>query len=72
MTFYLDPETGDVYDNNGAVVGQSDDPPYTIPDDVRDVLFDSFPNDHASVSVDDIKAILEVAVGDVEFGTPPE
>lgn len=72
MTWYLDPETGDVFDHNGNVVGQANGPPYTIPDDVRDILWDSFPSDHASVSVDDVKGILAVASGDVEFGTPDQ
>jgi hypothetical protein len=72
MTWYLDRETGDVYDHNGSKVGTVDGPPYTIPEDVKDVLWDSFPSDDASVSVDELKGVLDVADGGVEFGTPPE
>lgn len=70
MTWYLDSKTGDVYDHSGTVIGTADGPPYSIPEDVRDVLWASFPSDYSNVSVDDVKAILAVAGGDVEFGTP--
>jgi hypothetical protein len=73
MTWYIDSDTGTVYDHSGAEIGSIDGPPYTIPDDIREMLYESLPNDDdSSVTVGDLKAVLKVASGDVQFGTPPD
>lgn len=72
MTLYLDPESGDVKDEDGTVIGTADGPPYQIPDDVLEAVKKSFPSDHSSVSVNDLIRTLEASGGDVEFGTPTE
>jgi len=73
MTWYLDSETGDVYNPSGEVVGNVDGPPFTIPDDIRQAVLDEvLSNENASVRGVHLKAVLEVSSGDVEFGTPPD
>lgn len=71
MTWYLDPETGDVYGPDGQLVGTADGPPFTIPDDVRTVVATNvLPADDAAVRGEHLRAVLEVSGGDVEFGQP--
>jgi hypothetical protein len=73
MTWYLDPETGEVYDPDGELVGTAPDgPPYTIPADIRTVVIrDRLPNPNAAASGQDVIDALSVRPGNVEFGSPP-
>lgn len=71
MTWFLDPETGEVLDDDGKVWGTVDGPPFSIPDDVREVAVDQFlPNTNASVRGVHLEAVLAISSNDVEFGRP--
>lgn len=70
MTIHIDPNTGDVYDNDGTQFGTvSHDGPYNT-SDVADVIWENSPSDNSSVSVIELKRILDVANDDIVYGTP--
>ena len=75
MTLYLDRDTGEVRDDEdrgGDLISTVEGPPWTLPGDAMTAVKQSFPNENASVSVNDLIRTLEAAAGDVEFGTPPD
>lgn len=71
MTWYLDPETGDVYSPDGTVRGNAGDAPYQIPQDAQDVAY-LIVQEVGIGNLTDQQLIwlFEVAGGDVKFGTP--
>lgn len=71
MTWYLDPDTGDLYAPDGSQITNLGDPPYAIPGDpqewayalVKDVGIDN-------LTTEQLFWLFEVAGGEVEYGTP--
>lgn len=71
MTWTLDPETGDVFDEQGNQIGQADGPPYSIPADIqRIVIRDRLPAPNASASGQDVIDAISVTTDNCEFGRP--
>jgi len=71
MTWMLDPETGDVFDQQGNQIGTAEGPPYTIPADIREVVIrDRLPTPNASASGQDVIDAMSVTTDNCEFGKP--
>jgi len=71
MTWFLDPDTGDVFDQAGEKIGTAEGPPYSIPVDVRKVVIrDRLPNPNASASGQDVIDAISVTADNCEFGRP--
>jgi len=71
MTWKLDPETGDVWDEQDNWVGQADGPPFSIPADVRQVVIrDRLPAPDASASGQDVIDAMSCTSDNCEFGRP--
>lgn len=69
MTWYLDPETGDVYDHNGDVVGTVDGSDgYTIPADVYEIMIEAKEGDQPSAYNQNL--LMDAATENIELGTP--
>ena len=66
MTWYLDPETLNVYDHEGEIVGQADEP--TIPTGVYDVMLSVREQDQPSAYNQTM--LFDAAMENIEFGTP--
>jgi len=73
MTWYLDPETGELHDPSGTVVTTLDGPPYELPQDVQEWAESEFRNlSMTDLSTDKIADFAQLWIGDVELGTPNE
>jgi hypothetical protein len=71
MTWKLDPETGDVWDQSGEKIGQAEGPPYSIPADIRKVIIrDRLPSPNASASGQDVIDAISCTSDNCEFGRP--
>lgn len=66
MTWHLDPETLDVYDHNGDVVGSAE--VATIPDAVYEVMQEVKDGDQPSAYNQNL--LMDAATEDIEFGVP--
>jgi len=71
MTWKLDPETGDVFDQQGNQIGTAEGPPYSIPADIRQVILrDRLPAPDAAASGRDVMDALTCTTENCEFGRP--
>jgi hypothetical protein len=73
MTWYIDLDTGELYDPSGTVVATLDGPPYSAPDDVQGWVNSEL----RSLSIADLTTgrladFAQAWAGDVEFGTPEQ
>lgn len=68
MTWYLDPETLDVYDHTGDVVGQADQA--KIPNAVHKVMRQTADGDQPSAYNQAL--LMDAATNDIKFGTPDQ
>jgi hypothetical protein len=67
MTWYLNPDTGELTDPNGSVVGVVDGPPYTVPDDAQAWGEAEFRTMSMSeLTTDEIADFAQLWTGDVE------
>ena len=66
MTWYLDPDTLDVYDHTGEVVGSANS--VSLPNEVHRVMQDMQDDDKPSEYNESM--ILDAATNNIELGTP--
>jgi hypothetical protein len=73
MTWYLDADTGDLYDPSGGKRATLDGPPYTLPNDAQAWAATEFRAMQMSdLTTDKLADFAELWVGDIEFGGPPK
>jgi hypothetical protein len=71
MTWYLDTETGDVYDHTGAQVGTVGGPPYTVPDQLGEYIRTNvLPDSPQGLNRYRLTALYDLVTEDLEEGTP--
>ena len=68
MTWYLDPDTLDVFDHTGEIVGQADRA--TIPDEVHRIMLDVL--DGSQPNAYNQALLFDAATNNIEFGTPDQ
>jgi len=72
MTWYLNTETGELYDPNGQVRTTIDGPPYHVHSDAQKWAEQEFRKlSMADLTTDVIADYAQLWVGDIETGKPP-
>lgn len=69
MTWYLDPDTGDIYDHEGTVI-KSVSEPFAVPDDIYKAMLEA--KDGNQPSAYNQSLLMDAATDNIERGSPGE